>query len=112
MQANLTRIEDIASELRRQLGPLARQAATARRAQIIQRDVFDARARLADDIAQAQARLEAHSLDDAKLAQQQDEIAQTVELQAHAEQLQQEADQHSPYLSALSERYQRLKLPH
>lgn len=110
MQANLTRIEDIAAELRRQLGPLARQAATARRAQIIQRDVFDARARLlADDLAQAQARLEAHTLDDAKLAQQRDEIAQTVaELRAYVEQLQQEVDQHSPYLSALSERYQRL----
>lgn len=35
MQSNLTRIEDLAGELRRQLGPLARQAATARRAQVI-----------------------------------------------------------------------------
>ena len=60
MQANLTRIEDLAGELRRQLGPLARQAATARRAQVIQAEVFDARARiLADDVAQAQARLQA-----------------------------------------------------
>lgn len=110
MQGNLTRIEDLAGELRRQLGPLARQAATARRAQVIQRDVFDARARLlADDLAQAQARLQAQSIDDAKLAEQRAAIREKVrELRESVENLQQEADRHSPYLAQLAERYQRL----
>ncbi|MGV9182828.1 chromosome segregation protein SMC [Arcanobacterium canis] len=68
MAGNLARVEDLAGELRRQLGPLARQAATARRAQTIQADVFDARARLlADDLAQSQARLEAQSLDESAM---------------------------------------------
>jgi chromosome segregation protein len=51
MQANLSRLSDLTAELRRQLGPLGRQAQVARRAQAIQADVRDARARLlADDI--------------------------------------------------------------
>lgn len=110
MQANLTRIEDLAGELRRQLGPLARQAATARRAQVIQRTVFDARARLlADDIAQAQARLAAQSADEEKLTAERAAAHQAVlALQAEVAQLQAQADQHSPYIATLSERYQRL----
>ena len=110
MAANLTRIEDLAGELRRQLGPLARQAATARRAQVIQRDVFDARARLlADDLAQAQARLEAESVDDARIAAQREtaRAAVTVAQDAVAE-LQAAVDSHSPRISQLSEEYQRL----
>lgn len=39
MQGNLTRVEDLTAELRRQLGPLARQAATARRAQVDRKSV-------------------------------------------------------------------------
>ncbi|WP_296667004.1 chromosome segregation protein SMC [Demequina sp.] len=52
MQANLTRVQDLTVEIRRQLGPLGRQAEVARQAQRIQVDVRDARSRLlADDIA-------------------------------------------------------------
>src|SRR6187431_849728 len=52
MQGNLTRIQDLTGEIRRQLGPLGRQAEVARQAQSIQIDVRDARSRLlADDIA-------------------------------------------------------------
>ncbi|WP_312179449.1 AAA family ATPase, partial [Arthrobacter sp.] len=51
MQANLARLTDLTAELRRQLGPLGKQAAVARRARQVQLDVRDARARLlADDI--------------------------------------------------------------
>ncbi|MFF0989503.1 chromosome segregation protein SMC [Kocuria nitroreducens] len=58
MQANLDRLEDLTAEIRRQLTPLGRQARTARRAQRIQHDVRDARARLlADDLVQARASL-------------------------------------------------------
>lgn len=59
MAADLTRVTDLAAELRRRLGPLARQAAVARRARTIQIEVRDATARLlADDVVQAQALME------------------------------------------------------
>lgn len=52
MQANLTRLTDLTGELRRQLGPLGRQAEVARRAAGVQADLRDARLRLlADDYA-------------------------------------------------------------
>ncbi|MEZ0068589.1 chromosome segregation protein [Streptacidiphilus sp. MAP12-20] len=51
MQANLTRVQDLVGELRRQLKPLGRQAQIARRAAVIQADLRDARLRLlADDL--------------------------------------------------------------
>ncbi|AIG63935.1 chromosome segregation protein SMC [Corynebacterium atypicum] len=43
MQANLDRLHDLTEELRRQLGPLARQAETARRAATVQAEVREAR---------------------------------------------------------------------
>ncbi len=49
MQANLARLTDLTTELRRQLKPLGRQAEMARRAQTIQADLRDARLRLAAD---------------------------------------------------------------
>jgi len=51
MQANLTRLSDLAGELRRQLKPLGRQAEVAREAGTIAAVVRDAKARLlADDV--------------------------------------------------------------
>ncbi len=59
VQGNLTRLEDLTAELRRQLGPLGRQAQTARQAASIQAEVRDARLRLlADDVAAVTAALE------------------------------------------------------
>jgi chromosome segregation protein len=53
MQANLTRLSDLAGEIRRQLKPLGHQAEIAREAQTIAAIVRDARARiLADDVFQ------------------------------------------------------------
>ena len=110
MAGNLTRIEDLTAELRRQLGPLARQAETARRAQVIQRDVFDARARiLADDIAQAQARLEAQSVDEKKMLEQRALLTEQVsKARSEVARLQDEADAASPALAALTEQWQRV----
>ena len=69
MAADLARVSDLAQELRRQLGPLARQAAIARRARTIQVEVRDATARLlADDVVQAQSLLEAGDEDKEALA--------------------------------------------
>ena len=51
MQANLTRLTDLAGEVRRQLTPLGRQAEIAKQAQTIQAIVRDAKARIvADDV--------------------------------------------------------------
>ncbi|TPW72315.1 chromosome segregation protein SMC [Schumannella sp. 10F1B-5-1] len=49
MQANLTRLSDLAGEIRRQLKPLGQQAEVAREAQTIAAVVRDARARLLAD---------------------------------------------------------------
>ena len=57
MQANLARVQDLTDELRRQLKPLGRQAAVARRAAVIQADLRDARLRLlADDLVRLRER--------------------------------------------------------
>ncbi|MFC5791890.1 chromosome segregation protein SMC [Agromyces tardus] len=61
MQANLTRLSDLAGEIRRQLKPLGRQAEVAREAQGIAAVVRDARARLlADEVVELRRALEAH----------------------------------------------------
>ena len=58
MSANLARVSDLSAELRRQLGPLGRQAEAARKAGAVQASVRDARLRLmADDLVQARAQL-------------------------------------------------------
>ncbi|MES9806072.1 chromosome segregation protein SMC [Streptomyces cinereoruber] len=68
MQANLARVQDLTDELRRQLKPLGRQAAVARRAVVIQADLRDARLRLlADDLVHLRAALTAEVADEAAL---------------------------------------------
>lgn len=68
MQANLARVQDLGDELRRQLKPLGRQAAVARRAAVIQADLRDARLRLlADDLVVLRRALEAEIADEAAL---------------------------------------------
>ena len=62
MEANLTRLSDLAGELRRQLKPLGRQAEIAREAATIAAVVRDARARLlADEVAGLRAELAGHA---------------------------------------------------
>ena len=68
MQANLARVQDLTDELRRQLKPLGRQAAVARRAAVIQADLRDARLRLlADDLVRCGRRSSAEVADEAAL---------------------------------------------
>ena len=56
MQTNLTRLSDLAGEIRRQLKPLGQQAEIAREAALIQATVRDARARLlADEVVSLRA---------------------------------------------------------
>ena len=66
MQANLTRLNDLTGELRRQLKPLGRQAEVARRAAGIQADLRDSRLRLlADDYVTLIGTIAAESADEA-----------------------------------------------
>ncbi|OII27660.1 AAA family ATPase [Frigoribacterium sp. MCBA15_019] len=67
MQTNLTRLSDLAGELRRQLKPLGRQAEIAREAQTIAAVVRDARARLlADEVVALRESLTARSSTEAE----------------------------------------------
>lgn len=86
MAANLARVEDLTAEIRRQLGPLARQADMARRAQVIQADLRDALSRLlADDYAQVEAQLAAEHQGSQALSKQRAEA--TAALQRQREEL-------------------------
>lgn len=70
MGANLARVQDLTDELRRQLKPLGRQAAVARRAAVIQADLRDARLRLlADDLVRLHTALRGEIADEAALRQ-------------------------------------------
>ncbi|MGO3147692.1 MAG: chromosome segregation protein SMC [Leucobacter sp.] len=62
METNLTRLNDLAGEIRRQLKPLGKQAEVAKQAQGIAAEVRDARARLlADDVSRLRGELESLS---------------------------------------------------
>ena len=75
MDLNLTRVSDLTSEIRRQLGPLGRQAETARRAATVQADVRDARLRLlADDLVQLSSTLEQEVADESALIARRTEV--------------------------------------
>ncbi|QIQ02455.1 AAA family ATPase [Streptomyces liangshanensis] len=74
MQANLARVQDLTDELRRQLKPLGRQAAVARRAAVIQADLRDARLRLlADDLVRLREALRTEIADEAELKRRKEE---------------------------------------
>ncbi|MGH1552952.1 hypothetical protein ACRAWF_15760 [Streptomyces sp. L7] len=61
-------MQDLTDELRRQLKPLGRQAAVARRAAVIQADLRDARLRLlADDLVRLRRALNTEIADEAAL---------------------------------------------
>ncbi len=68
MQGNLVRLTDLTNELRRQLTPLGKQAEVARRADVIQREVRDAKSRLfADDLLTLKQNLDAEIADETAL---------------------------------------------
>jgi chromosome segregation protein len=116
MSANLNRLTDLTTELRRQLKPLGRQAEMARRAQTIQADLRDARLRLAaDDLVTRRAEFENTNQAETTLRREHDEIAsrleaKTAELTSHesaVESLSERADTSQQTwfaLSALAER--------
>ncbi|GAA1119107.1 chromosome segregation protein SMC [Citricoccus alkalitolerans] len=120
MRTNLDRVRDLSEEVRRQLGPLSKQAKTARKAQRIQFDVRDARSRLlADDLFRQQAALEQLGAGDQELEQAvtaaEGEVARAEEAAAElatdvatASQASVAARDHWYRLSTLAERYRSL----
>ncbi|OBI86316.1 chromosome segregation protein SMC [Mycobacterium sp. 1245805.9] len=116
MQANLARLSDLTTELRRQLKPLGRQAEVARRAQTIQADLRDAKLRLAaDDLVSRQVERDAIFEAEALMRREHDEATARLEvasqeLAAHETALAElsgraESVQHTWFgLSALAER--------
>ncbi|MGN6162704.1 MAG: chromosome segregation SMC family protein, partial [Marmoricola sp.] len=78
-EGNLNRLNDLLSEIRRQLKPLGRQAEVARRATAVQAEVRDARARLlADDLVQAQTTLAQEVADESILIERRTELEASV----------------------------------
>jgi chromosome segregation protein len=81
MAANLARLTDLTTELRRQLKPLGRQAEVARRAQTIQADLRDARLRLAaDDLVARRAEFAGADSTETTLRREHDEVTTRLEL--------------------------------
>ena len=102
MAGNLTRLQDLTAELRRQLKPLGRQAEVARRAVVIQTDVRDARLRLlADDLVQFRQTLEAEVADETSLRNRQAQVeASMAQLQAREAEFEEQERTQAPELSA------------
>jgi chromosome segregation protein len=99
MQANLARLTDLTTELRRQLKPLGRQAEMARRAQTIQADLRDARLRLAaDDLVTRRTEFESTHQTETMLRREHDGITTRLETASA------ELDGHEAAVAELTER--------
>ena len=110
MQGNLTRVQDLTAEIRRQLGPLGKQAEVARAAQRIQIDLRDARARLlADDLAQLQAQLEQEHADETALLQRREEVERALAgARSQLAELERASAEATPALTKANDTYYRL----
>ncbi|MFJ4168722.1 chromosome segregation protein SMC [Paenarthrobacter sp. NPDC089714] len=110
MQANLARLGDLTAEIRRQLTPLGKQAEIARRAQTVQFDVRDARARLlADDLVQLTSSLEQDVADEAALKERRLIVETELEHGRRSQAaLEQQAAQATPRLNAARDHWYQL----
>ncbi|MFF4343947.1 chromosome segregation protein SMC [Kitasatospora sp. NPDC001540] len=110
MQTNLNRVQDLVSELRRQLGPLGRQAKIARRAAGIQAELRDARLRLlADDLLTLRRAVEAEVADEIALGLRRTTVEQQLAAALQREAvLEAQVEQLGPALEAARQTWYRL----
>ncbi|MBB2746595.1 UNVERIFIED_ORG: chromosome segregation protein [Microbispora rosea subsp. rosea] len=110
MQANLTRVQDLVAELRRQLKPLGRQAEIARKAAVIQADLRDARLRLlADDVITLRDTLQREEADEAAVQARRAHVeAELAEGQRREAELEAAENDAQPRLKAAQETFYRL----
>ncbi|PBC77626.1 condensin subunit Smc [Streptomyces sp. TLI_235] len=110
MQGNLNRVQDLVAELRRQLGPLGRQARIARRAAGIQAELRDARLRLlADDLLALRRAVEAEIADELALRLRRTTVEQQLAAAVQREAvLEAQVEQLGPRLEAVRQTWYRL----
>ena len=110
MQNNMARVQDLTNELRRQLRPLGKQAEVAKKAQVIQAEVRDARLRiLADDLLVLKSTLSAEVADETALRTRRSEVEQELDRLRNREvELDRIAAEESPLLSAAQDNFYNL----
>ncbi|TDD82472.1 chromosome segregation protein SMC [Saccharopolyspora karakumensis] len=110
MQANLTRLTDLTSELRRQLKPLGKQAEIARKAQTVQADLRDARLRIiADDLVTARADLARDEADQETARAKRTEVERALQFaQSEEKTLEEAVAADAPRLNKAQETWYRL----
>ncbi|HET9021243.1 MAG TPA: AAA family ATPase, partial [Ornithinibacter sp.] len=111
MEANLTRVQDLTGEIRRQLGPLGRQAEAARRAAVIQAEARDARLRLlADDLVQLTAVLEQEVADETALVERRTAVEDALaDVRTRLADVDRRAAEAAPELGRAQDRFVRLQ---
>ncbi|MFC7491763.1 MULTISPECIES: chromosome segregation protein SMC [unclassified Knoellia] len=111
MEANLTRVHDLTGEIRRQLGPLGRQAEAARKAAVIQAEARDARQRLlADDLVQLTSTLEQEVADETALIERRTIVENALEsLRSRITEIERQAADAAPELGRSQDRFVRLQ---
>ncbi|MFD9703562.1 chromosome segregation protein SMC [Lentzea sp. NPDC059081] len=110
MQANLTRLTDLTTELRRQLKPLGKQAEIARRAQVVQSELRDSKLRLlADDLVTQRAAIQQEEHDEAKARERRAEVEKSLQAaQYQQNELEERVAADSPKLQAAQDTWYRL----
>jgi len=110
MQGNMSRVQDLTSELRRQLRPLGKQAEVARKAAVILADVRDAKLRLlADDLITFKSTLTSEVADETALRQRRSEVEQELDKLRNREvELDRIAATEGPQLVAAQDNYYNL----
>src|SRR5665811_326271 len=107
MEANLIRVNDLTGEIRRQLGPLGRQAEAARRAATMQAEARDARLRLlADDLVQLTSTLEQEVADETALIARRTEVEDALSVvRSRLAALELEAQEAAPLVTRAQDRW-------
>lgn len=110
MQANLTRLTDLTSELRRQLKPLGKQAEIARKAQTVQAELRDARLRLiADELVTARADLARDEADQEAAKTRRTEVERSLQFaQSEEKELEEKVSADAPKLTRAQDTWYRL----